>query len=50
MTHKDNSSIVIRSGRMEDAPFIGKTITEAMGHELCVGLAGGVVKKISLMY
>ena len=41
MTHIDNSSIVIRPGRRDDAPFIGKTITEAMGHELCVGLAEG---------
>lgn len=41
MTHIDNSSIVIRPGRGDDAPFIGKTITEAMGHELCVGLAEG---------
>ncbi|MCH5225139.1 MAG: GNAT family N-acetyltransferase [Muribaculaceae bacterium] len=39
MTKIDNSPIVIRPGRIEDAPFIGKTITEAMGHELCVGLA-----------
>ncbi|MCH5238319.1 MAG: GNAT family N-acetyltransferase [Muribaculaceae bacterium] len=41
MTHIDNSSIVIRPGRRDDAPFIGKTITEAMGLELCVGLADG---------
>ena len=41
MTNIDNSSIVIRPGRRDDAPFIGKTITEAMGHELCVGLADG---------
>ena len=41
MTHIDNSSIVIRPGRRDDAPFIGKTITEAMGNELCVGLAEG---------
>ena len=33
--------IIIRNGVEEDAPFIGKTITEAMGHELCVGLAEG---------
>lgn len=33
--------IIIRQGLPEDAPFIGKTITEAMGHELCVGLAEG---------
>ena len=33
--------ILIRKGVKEDAPFIGKTITEAMGHELCVGLAEG---------
>ena len=32
---------MIRPGRREDAPFIGKTITEAMGHELCVRLAEG---------
>ena len=32
-------TIIIRIGVKEDAPFIGKTITEAMGHELCVGLA-----------
>ena len=41
MSHIDNNSIVIRPGRRDDAPFIGKTITEAMGHELCVGLAEG---------
>ena len=41
MTHIDSNSIVIRPGRRDDAPFIGKTITEAMGHELCVGLAEG---------
>ncbi|MCH5222931.1 MAG: GNAT family N-acetyltransferase [Muribaculaceae bacterium] len=41
MTHLSKSSIVIRQGIKEDAPFIGKTITEAMGHELCVGLADG---------
>ena len=41
MTNIDNSSIVIRPGRRDDAPFIGKTITEAMGHELCIGLAEG---------
>ena len=33
--------INIREGKREDAPFIGKTITEAMGHDLCVGLAEG---------
>ena len=36
--------IIIRKGRPEDASFIGKTITEAMGHELCVGLAEGEEK------
>lgn len=41
MTNLDNSSVRIRAGRKEDAPFIGKTITEAMGRELCVGLADG---------
>lgn len=41
MAYLDDSSIVIRPGRMDDAPFIGKTITEAMGHELCIGLAEG---------
>ena len=41
MDHKDNRTIVIRPGRRDDAPFIGKTITEAMGHELCVRLAEG---------
>lgn len=33
--------VIIRKGIPEDAPFIGKTITEAMGHDLCVGLAEG---------
>ena len=33
--------LIIRNGLKEDASFIGKTITEAMGHELCVGLAAG---------
>ena len=41
MTHIDHNSILIRPGRRDDASFIGKTITEAMGHELCVGLAEG---------
>ena len=41
MVQIENNSIIIRPGRKEDAPFIGKTITEAMGHELCVGLAEG---------
>ena len=41
MILNDNKSIIIRSGKPEDATFIGKTITEAMGHELCVGLAEG---------
>lgn len=41
MTNVDDNSIVIRSGRKDDAQFIGKTITEAMGHDLCVGLAEG---------
>ena len=41
MTNISNSSIVIRPGRRDDALFIGKTITEALGHELCVGLAEG---------
>lgn len=41
MAHINKSSFVIRPGRKEDASFIGKTITEAMGHELCVGLAEG---------
>ena len=35
------NSIRIREGKPADASFIGKTITEAMGHELCVGLADG---------
>ena len=39
MNHTGNSSIVVRPGRKDDATFIGKTVTEAMGHELCVGLA-----------
>ena len=39
MGQENNSNITIRQGRLEDAPFIGKTITEAMGYELCVGLA-----------
>lgn len=32
---------LIRDGIIEDASFIGKTITEAMGHDMCVGLASG---------
>ena len=44
MACQDKSSIVIRPGRKDDAPFIGKTITEAMGHELCVGLSEGEEK------
>lgn len=31
----------IINGRLEDARFIGETVTEAMGHDLCVGLAEG---------
>lgn len=37
----NNDSVVIRSGIPSDASFIGKTITEAMGQELCEGLAEG---------
>ena len=33
--------IKIRKGAKEDAAFIGKTITEAMGHDLCISLAEG---------
>ena len=33
--------IIIRPGIKEDASFIGKTITEAMGRDLCVGLGDG---------
>ena len=33
--------IIIREGVKEDASFIGKTITEAMGYDLCLGLAEG---------
>ena len=36
-----NEEIIIRRGKKEDASFIGLTVTEAMGHELCVGLAEG---------
>ena len=31
----------IREGRRDDAPFLAETVMEAVGHELCVGLAGG---------
>lgn len=41
MAQNELNSIFIRSGEKNDASFIGKTITEAMGHELCVGLADG---------
>lgn len=41
MVEQKKNPVTIRSGRREDASFIGKTITEAMGHELCVGLADG---------
>lgn len=34
-----SEGIIIRDGLKEDAEFIGKTITEAMGPELCLGLA-----------
>ena len=37
----NNLSFMIREGIKDDASFIGKTITEAMGHELCVDLAEG---------
>lgn len=30
----------IREGRIEDARFLAKVVTEAVGRELCVGLAG----------
>ena len=33
------TEIKIREGLIEDAPFIGITITEAMGRDLCIGLA-----------
>ncbi|MCH5229471.1 MAG: GNAT family N-acetyltransferase [Muribaculaceae bacterium] len=35
------NTILIREGIKEDAPFIGRTITEAMGRDLCIGLAEG---------
>ena len=41
MEAKSSYKIKIREGVKEDAQFIGKTITEAMGHDLCVGLAEG---------
>lgn len=49
MIHINDSSIIIRPGRRDDAPFIGKTITVAMGHELCVGLAGGEENLINVL-
>lgn len=30
----------IREGRIEDARFLAKVVTEAVGRELCIGLAG----------
>lgn len=38
---KDSNTFYILQGKREDASFIGKTVTEAMGHDLCVGLAQG---------
>ena len=35
------SRIIIREGRVEDAGFLAKVVTGALGHELSVGLAGG---------
>lgn len=32
--------MTIREGKFEDALFLGKVVTEAIGYELCVGLAG----------
>ena len=40
-TGRQENEIFIREGVKEDYHFIGKTITEALGHELCVGLAEG---------
>lgn len=31
----------IREGRIEDAGFLARVVTEAIGRELCIGLAGG---------
>ena len=49
MIYINDISIIIRPGRRDDAPFIGKTITEAMGHELCVGLAEGEENLINVL-
>lgn len=35
-------SFVIRNAVIEDASFLGKTVTQAIGEELCAGLSGGV--------
>ena len=33
--------MTLRKGKKEDAPFLAKVVTEAIGPELCEGLAGG---------
>lgn len=33
--------MTVRKGKKEDAPFLVEVVTEAIGQELCVGLAGG---------
>ena len=32
--------MIIREGRVEDAKFLARVVTEAVGRELCIGLAG----------
>lgn len=43
--------MIIREGRIEDAEFLASVVTEAIGEELCIGLAGSegrlpLVKKL----
>lgn len=38
---KKEIEIAVRDASKEDAPFIAETIMEALGHDLCVGLAEG---------
>ena len=52
MDQKKNYSLITRDGRIEDAHFIGKTIVEAMGKDLCIGLANGEenLNKVSRLF
>lgn len=40
MITEEANGMKIRDGKADDAPFLARVVTEAIGRELCVGLAG----------